>query len=71
MIYLVVNLSRNNAHSANFAFLTAHFSSKLLIALGPYFAQNIASKFGQGLLIALVLYIHTTTRINDENPVRE
>ena len=31
----------------NLLYLTAHFASKLLIA---YFAQNFASKFGQGLL---------------------
>jgi len=49
LIYFVVNLNRNKAHFANFAFLTAHFASKLLIALGLYFAQNFASKFGQGL----------------------
>jgi len=40
LIYLVVNLNRNNAHFANFAFLTAHFASKLLIAFGSLFCSK-------------------------------
>ena len=49
LIYLVVNLNRNNAHFANFAF----FWQPILLAncslLLGHFAQTFASIFGQGL----------------------
>jgi len=39
LIYLVVNLNRNNAHFANII-LTAHFASKFLIAFGSLFCSK-------------------------------
>jgi len=56
LIYLAVNLNRNNAHFANFAFSDSPFCWQIAHC---FFAQNFASKFGQGL----TLLVHATPKL--------